>query len=341
MGQSGYSDLLSYDIKETALDLSNQKWASRLDPLVAETSSLDGTLYGLTYSNISGSTRAINYNKTLFKKYNVDAPKSFKELKKACAIFNKAGIQPIYQPFADVWHQVLMFAELGPNYAAKTPDLAKTLNQNKATFLENQAMLKALYQIVDLYKADCFGKTALTDSNADLPKAFAQGDVAMAFTTITFYNSLKQLDANFDINSIGLFTHPLGDNKHLGINPAGPTKFVYAYGENQKEALHYLDFLTSKNNMETVLSHPKGKKSLPLINIKPNFPQYVIDFLDEYREKNGIVLQTAINYINPQWMDIGADISKMVQGNITPETVLRNIDIRRATAAIEAGDPAW
>jgi raffinose/stachyose/melibiose transport system substrate-binding protein len=48
-----------------------------------------------------------------------------------------------------------------------------------------------------------------------------------------------------------------------------------------------------------------------------------------------------VNYVNPQWMDVGTDLTAMFTGAITQEGVLENIDQRRADMATAAGDAAW
>ena len=63
-------------------------------------------------------------------------------------------------------------------------------------------------------------------------------------------------------------------------------------------------------------------------------------FLDTFPAKS-IVYQDAVNYVNPQWMDIGKDMVGMFTGSMTPEDVLASIDQRRADMAATAKDPAW
>jgi raffinose/stachyose/melibiose transport system substrate-binding protein len=63
-------------------------------------------------------------------------------------------------------------------------------------------------------------------------------------------------------------------------------------------------------------------------------------FIDTYKEQ-GTVYQTAVNYVNPQWMDVGQDLTAMFTGALTPEGVLESIDQRRADMAETAGDAAW
>ena len=63
--------------------------------------------------------------------------------------------------------------------------------------------------------------------------------------------------------------------------------------------------------------------------------------MDAHKDARGVVYQTEVNYVNPQWMDIGKDITAMFTGQQTPADVLANVDKRRADLAEAAKDPAW
>jgi raffinose/stachyose/melibiose transport system substrate-binding protein len=67
-----------------------------------------------------------------------------------------------------------------------------------------------------------------------------------------------------------------------------------------------------------------------------------VEFLESFSEEHrGTVYQTAVNYVNPQWMDIGQDLTAMFTGDLEPQEVLVRIDERRAQLAQTAQDPAW
>lgn len=340
-GQSGYSDLLSYNVVENAVDLSDQPWASRLDRLVGEAASIDDALYGMTYWNTTGDPWIMNYNVAMFEEYDLEVPKTFAELKEACSVLSAAGITPIYQPFADGWHHVLLFAELGPNYAARTDDLVETLNANQATLAGNESMTQTLNDFNELYQSGCFGDDALSDQFAAAPSKIVDNEAAMVYSTASFYSQVANEFPDYDTSNIGVFIAPLGDNQMIGVNPAGPTKFVYAGGDNVDLALQYLEFLARPDNMAAMIAHPDGPRDLPFSDAQGGLPAHIQAVLDENAENQGIVLQTAVNYVNPQWMDIGQDLTAMVTGMIDAERVLSNIDKRRADMASAAGDAAW
>jgi raffinose/stachyose/melibiose transport system substrate-binding protein len=340
-GQSGYSDLLSYNVAETAVDLSNEPWVSRLDPLVAEASSVDGVLYGLTYWDTLGGPWLFNYNKQLFEENGLSAPATFEELKHVCTVLLDAGVIPIYEPFSDGWHHVLMFAELGPSFAAKTEGLYDMLNANQAKLADNEAMLTNINQINELYQMGCFGDDALSDTFAAGPSMLVEGKAAILYAPISFSSNILNEYPDYDPSNIGVFIPPIGDNQIVSVNPAGPTKFIYSGSEHIDAAKEYFNFLTRPDNMAQYMAHPDGHRNLPFSDAEGNLPAHLQAFLDENADNKGVVLQTGVNYVNPQWMDIGRDITAMVTGMIDAKRVLSNIDARRAEMAKAAGDPAF
>jgi raffinose/stachyose/melibiose transport system substrate-binding protein len=64
-------------------------------------------------------------------------------------------------------------------------------------------------------------------------------------------------------------------------------------------------------------------------------------FLNQYQAATTLVLQDGVNYVNPQWIDIGKDMSAMFTRQESPHQVLVNTDMRRTQEAQAAHDPAW
>jgi len=341
-GQSGVTDLkLQYDVEKNAVDLSAEPWAKQEDPLVAAQSTLNGKLYGLTYTDVLSSTWVINYNKTIFQKYNLSEPKTYAEFKALCQTLLDNGIQPVYEPVSDGWHQVLWFPELGPRFEEVTPGLADALSANKATFTGNPTMLTALTQLNEMYKLGFFGKNALSDTYADAQKAMASGKVAMVLYGTAFPQTVEAAYPDVKADTFGFFVMPLADNQLLNVNPAGPTEFIYSGGKHIAEAKMYFDFLTQPENLQYYIDNNPKALSLPFAGVKSKFTPELQAFFDAHKDKRGTVYQTAVNYVNPQWMDIGKDIVAMFTGALTPEGVLKSIDQRRTDMAKTAKDPNW
>jgi raffinose/stachyose/melibiose transport system substrate-binding protein len=342
-GQSGVSDLvLQYDVETNAVDLSNEPWAAHFDPLVAEQATVNGKLYGLTLWATTATTWVVNYNTAIFEEHGLSVPTTYDEFKAVCETLLGAGIQPLFEPFSDGWHHVLWFPELGPRYEQVTPGLAADLNANEATFAGNETMLTVLQQYKELYDMGCMGQNALSDAYSNRTTVMANGEAAMILANLTFPQEVEADFPEVPADSFGQFVMPLADNQVLNINPAGPTKFIYSGSAYIEEAKQYFDFLTQPENLQYLIDNTPQMQTLPFVglDLQPKLLPNQEAFLDAHTER-GTVYQTAVNYVNPQWMDIGRDLTAMVTGAMEPEDVLESIDNRRSDFAQAAQDPAW
>lgn len=342
-GQSGVTDLIvNYNVEANAVDLSDEAWVARMDPLVLAQASVNDKVYGLTLWDVTGTTWVVNYNKTIFEEQSLSIPTTYEELKSICETLLGVGIIPIFEPVAAGWHHVLWFPELGPRYEQETPGLAEMLNTNEATFADNATMLTVVDELKELYDMGCFGDNALSDTTEFTTEALASGEYAMALTNLTGPQSVAQDYPDVSTDTFGFFVMPLADNQDLNINPAGPTKFIYSGSEYIDEAKQYLDFLTRPENLQYLIDNNPGMRTLPFDGLDYNLLPSQQEFLDSFSADNrGTVYQTAVNYVNPQWMDIGQDLTAMFIGDIEPSEVLVHIDERRAQMAQAANDPAW
>ncbi|MEO5808423.1 ABC transporter substrate-binding protein [Devosia sp.] len=341
-GQSGVTDLkLNYNVAKNAVDLTDEPWAKLEDPLVASQSTVDGKLYGLTYWDTLGYVWVVNYNKAIFKQYGLTPPTTYAEFKTLSQKLLDNGIQPLYEPISDGWHHVLWFPELGPRFEQVTPGLAAELNANKAKFADNPTMLTDLTQLKEIYDLGFFGQNALSDTFADRTKAMSDGKIAMFMAQSAFPQDLHHDYPNINADDFGAFVMPLADNQMLNINPAGPTHFIYSGSQHIAEAKQYLDFLTQPENLQAYLDSEPQFFTLPFPGIKSKFTPELQAFMDAHKDARGVVYQTEVNYVNPQWMDIGKDLTAMLTGQQTPAEVLANVDKRRGELAEAAKDPAW
>ena len=140
---------------------------------------------------------------------------------------------------------------------------------------------------------------------------------AIVYGPISFSSGIKQEFPDFECSKIGVFIPPLGDNQTVSVNPAGPTKFIYtgAAGDDD-ERKKYFDFLTRPDNMAFYMSQPTGARNLPFSDAKGTLDPELQAFLDANANNKGVVLQTGATYVNPQWMDMGQDITALVTGAI-------------------------
>jgi raffinose/stachyose/melibiose transport system substrate-binding protein len=343
-GQSGKTDLVTnYNVEKNALDLSDQPWTKTEDPAVLDQASVNGKVYGLTVWNTIGTTWVMNYNKDIFSQLNLSVPTTFADLKAACLAIKATGITPIFESIADGWHQVLWFGEMGVQIENLAPGTADLLNTNKTTFAENPTALLLLQQFKDLYDSGCFGDNSLSDTGTDTTKMISSGQAAMSLQNLTFSQQVKSEYPDFNQDSLGVFIVPMADNQVLNLNPGGPTMFIWTGSKHIKEVKQLFNFITQPENLQYLIDNDVNTPTLPFTGVTSKLLPYQQALLDAHQqtEQRGVVYQTAVKYVNPQWMDIGKDMVAMVTGAETPQQVLANIDQRRAQGAEAAKDPNW
>jgi raffinose/stachyose/melibiose transport system substrate-binding protein len=341
-GQSGKSDLkLQYDVENNAVDLTGEEWTSRADPAALDMSSLDGKVYGVPIWDIVASNYfVVNYNKDIFADLGISVPTSFEEFAAACETIKAAGITPVYEPIADGWHQVLWFPFVGPRFEEMEPGLAAQLNANEATFAGDATMTTAMTQINELYQAGCFGDNALSEMFSGTNEAMASGAYAMTVAPLGTPVAIEAAFPDVKASTFGFFPIPVADNQLQPVHPAGPSKFIYSKSPRIEQARQFLTYLTQPENLQYLLDNEPTFAALPFTGLEPKWDEAQTEFLETYAAKTP-VYQDVVNYLNPQWIDIGKDMVAMFTGAMTPEDVMASIDRRRAEMAATAGDPAW
>lgn len=342
MGQSGKTDLkVQYDVEKNAVDLTGEEWTQRHDPISLDQVSLDGKVYGAEiWDTIASNYFVVTYNKQIFADQGLSVPTSYAEFKDICLKLKDAGINPAYEPISDGWHHVLWFPMVGPRYEELNPGLAEQLNANTATFAGTPVMVEAMTQLKELYDLGCFGENALSDAVADTNAKLASGEYAMGVAALAQPASLEAEYPDVAASNFGFFPMPLVDNQLAPAHPAGPSKFIYSGSPHVAEARQYFNFLMDPENLQYLLDNTPDFVGLNFSGLTAKWTPEQQAFLDTYPAKT-IVYQDAVNYLNPQWMDMGKDMVAMFTGSMTPEQVLQSIDQRRAEMAQTAGDPAW
>lgn len=340
MAQSGRFDIQTqFNVEKNALDVSGESWAGNVDELAAAELSVDGKLYGQPVQDVS-AVWAIAYNKVLFKDLGLEVPTDFDSFVKVCQTIKDSGVTPIYECVSDGWHHVLWFPECCVAVETQNPGTADKLNNNEMTFVENKTMLTILEQLQYLIDQGYFGDNYMSNEYANSAKNVASGEYAMTVANQGFGDEVEAIGEALKSDDIGYFVMPLADNQTLNVNPAGPARFVYSGSEHSKEALMYMEYMASDSSLAYLTENVPKFNKLAYSNAPTAYVGPVKEFYDTYT-KQATVYQTAVKYVNPQWTEMGASLSAMFVGEMTPEEVLSEIDKLRAEQAKAASDAAW
>jgi len=342
-GQSCVSDLeVQYNVTQNAVDLSNQEWVKREDPAALSQATLNGKVYGQEIWDITSGYWIIVYNKNIFQQVGITSvPATYNDFVADCAKIKAAGINPIYEPISDGWHQVLWYPESGARMEQLESGLYGKLNANQATLAGDPASNTAMTQINELYQKGYFGSSALSDQYANTEKEMASGKYAMTIDGLTEPEAIQAAYPNVQASSFGFFPIPILDNQLLPTHPAAPTKFVYAKGPHIAQAEQYLAFLAQPANLQYLVDHTVQFETVDYTGIKAKWTPEQQAFLNQYQAATTLVLQDGVKYVNPQWTNIGKDMVAMFTGQETPHQVLVNTDKRRTQEAQAAHDSAW
>jgi raffinose/stachyose/melibiose transport system substrate-binding protein len=342
-GQSGVSDLkVNYNVAANAVDLSNEEWVKREDPAAAAQATVDGKLYGQEIWDIYSGYWVIVYNKAIFQQVGISSvPATYNDFVADCAKIKAAGITPIYEPISDGWHHVLWFPEIGARMEQLEPGLYAKLNANQATLAGDQSASTAMTQINQLYQNGYFGTSALSNQFANTEKQMASGKFAMTINGLTEPNAINAASPSVQASSFGFFPIPILDNQLLPTHPAAPTKFIYSKGSHIAQAKQYLDFLAKPENLQYYVDHDTNSETVDFTGVKAKWTPDQQVFLNQYQAATTLVLQDGVNYVNPQWIDIGKDMTAMFTRQESPHQVLVKTDTRRTQEAQAAKDPAW
>jgi len=338
-GQSSqFSIVTQFDVEKNAVDLSGESWAGNVDPAAADELSVGGKLYGQPIQDVSACW-AVAYNISLFDELGLSIPTSYAEFCDVCEQIKAAGVIPIYECVSDGWHHVCWTeAAIAATQAdASYPD---ALNNNTATFEGNEQLTTMFAQLKELADLGYMGDNYMSNAYADAPASIASGEYAMVLYNQGLGAEVNAADPSFPEDNIGYFVNPLCDNQALNVNYCGPSRFIFSGSKNIDAAKKYLEFMASDESLAYMTENVGKFNQLPFSNAPSAYSKVVQDFYDRYPNKVA-VFQASVKYYNPAWMDIGADMSAMFLGEMTPDEVLKDIDKLRAEQAAAASDPAW
>lgn len=339
-GQSGKFDIVTqFNVEKNAVDLSAESWAKYVDPLAAAELSVNGKLYGQPTQDLS-AVWAIAYNKKAFRELGLSIPTNYNEFKQVCDAILAAGKTPVYECVSDGWHHVLWFPETAVRAEVVAPGLFDKLNENQIRLADDPTMKTILTQIKEMVDAGYWGENYMSNTYVDSAKNIASGEYVMTIANQGFGVEVNNVDPDFAIDDIGYFVIPLADNQTLNMNPSGPSRFIFSGSKNIEAAKKYLEFISSESSLQYLTDNVGKFNKLAFTNAPSKYTDTINEFYNRYSGQ-GTVLQTAVKYVNPQWMDIGTDLSALLLGEMTPDDVLKSIDNRRTDQAKAASDSAW
>ncbi|MCR1840415.1 ABC transporter substrate-binding protein [Murimonas intestini] len=330
------------DPEKYCIDFTGAEWESKMPETRLSSCTFNDKLYGLQIWHNSPEYVMV-YNKTLFEELGIEIPTTYAELLSACDKIAAEGITPWFLPGADGWQHQLAFFQIGGVYEEATPGLYEGLNNNTATFADNEKMLEVLGQFKELSDKGYFGEDWIGTDSSNMVNEFGDRACAMAMANSSYIKQLQEETGSDD--EWGLFLLPLGDNDTFPTNPAGPTMFGYKGTEHEDLVKAFFDFVTTTESLQEILDNSPSYTNLDMNDdgIEQHWLPEEEEFMNsiDKTKMSTPVLQTGTKYTNDYWSNFGADLVSYCQGTMEANDVLKNMDTNRAEAAKVAKDEAW
>ncbi|NUR06720.1 MAG: extracellular solute-binding protein [Nocardioidaceae bacterium] len=241
--------------------LDDQSWAGNIDKLFADSSTVDGKLYGGPVGTAFGG--GVLYNIPIYKMLHLQVPKTWDEFMSNSAAIKKAGKVPIEQTYGETWTSQLFVLGDYHNVAAQVPDFASQYTAGKDKYASTPAALAGFEHLQQVKEAGYLNKDYASATLNDGLKAVADGTAAQ-------YPQLGGSAAAFDQvapgkgDDVGFFALPGDDAASNGMTVWPGTSALYipktTEGDKLDLAKKFIAFATTQKGCEAYAegSPPQG-----------------------------------------------------------------------------------
>lgn len=312
--------------EENAYVLDGQPWVDRLQPWAKEGSTYNGKLIGFNTWSVDGWGLLINQN--AFDKAGIaDHPSTYEEFTAACDALLDAGITPIFEPGAELWHQGLWLNFAGPAAKANDPELYDKLNNNEANFADIKMLELALTQLKEMVDKGYMGKNFIEQGWDGCVDAMASGEYGMMYTYTTFQNEVLALDPATNADEWSMIPVPLAGNDMFGTSAGGITKIINKNSENIEAALAYFNWQSQPENLK---EHYAGKSNLgpiSFVDVQGNESNAFVTVKKNSAGGTGLDFEGGTKYFDIGV--IGGYVQGLYYGSLSPIEVLESVDAER------------
>lgn len=334
MWQPTASMLLAIGAKERLQVLDGAPWEVNTNKSVLDSG---GTLEGKRYAAFVSAPSAMGvwYNKQVFAKNNVSAPKDFEGFKQLARSLKEKGQTPLYEMGGEWWaSQWAVQVQLAD--AAKL-GLWDKVNKNESGFDKNEIQ-EAINTYEGMIKDGLFNEDIKTATFNGQAKAVLEGKAAMAIQVGSLLSNMgKLVDTNTLNSTIGFF--PISKSSTTATSIPDQTNAVVAFktGDAKRERASrqfltywlseaYPDFVKDQNTI-SIMSGIETPGTVPSALVAAN---------NSLSQSVGSMQTLAI--ANP---DLAKNLGDMIAGTKTPAEVGRETQSQFEQFAKAMGAPGF
>ena len=200
--------------------VTDEPWVSELDDTFKQVVTAGDEVYGSPWGGITGG--GIFYNIPLYKKLELEIPKTWDEFMANNAEIKADGVAPVEQTFGDTWSsQIFVLADFH-NVEAANPTFAQDYTDNKAKYATTPEAEAGFQHLEDVNTAGYLNKDFASAKFTDGLAAVATGKAAH-YPMITFGVPAISGVAPDNVNDVGFFALPGDDASTNGATLWAPS----------------------------------------------------------------------------------------------------------------------
>lgn len=304
-------------------DITEETDKSHFNELALNNATFDGKVYGMP---LSLSIDVVFYNKEIFDKYGLKAPKTYDEWLNVIDTLNKNEIIPIALTNQTKWPGAYYLMNFASRIAG--PELFESAFNREGKGFDDPAYVEAGKYIQELVERDAFnpGFNGVPYDEGQGRQLMYTGQAAMMDMTISFLNNVKQEAPEFK-EKLDFFLFPTlpngkGDQTHVGA-ATGPVWSVAQNSENHDLASELVKELTSA---ETAQNYTDRTGSLTAIKDVVPADEFTKRFYDVVQQATHLQMpydQT----LPPELAELHKDTTQAIFGlDMTPEEAAKKME---------------
>ena len=251
-----YSRVKEYAERGYLVDLSNEECMKNVLPSALPAVTYEDKQYAMPM-DFAGI--GIIYNKDLFAKYNLEAPKTYRDLEKVCRVLKQNNIVPFAGLLKENWsvgHFITMIhTALLDEKNISVEKFIQDMNAGKTSY--GVVDTAKLFSILDFYRANMNSNAAEMDGG-NQQQSFARGEAAMMVQGLWAYVDALKLNANLNAGFVPFPVYnDASKNKMYADVDSTFAVSAQASKEEQRAAIKFLEFLASEKGSELWVSEYK------------------------------------------------------------------------------------
>ncbi|WP_160724882.1 ABC transporter substrate-binding protein [Bacillus sp. USDA818B3_A] len=311
--------------QDKVLDITDATDKAHFNELSLANSTFDDKVYGLP---LGLSLDVVFYNKEMFKKYGLTAPKTYDEWLTVNDTLKENGIIPIALANQTKWPGAYLFMNFASRIAG--PELFNSAFHREGRGFDDPAYVQAGAYLQELVKKDAFnpGFNGVPYDEGQGRQLLYSGKAAMMDMSTSFVNNVRQEAPEFE-KKLDFFLFPTvkggkGDQTNVGAVTAP----VWSVAKNSKYPDLAAELVKELTSAETAQNYMDRTGSLSAIkDVKPS---------DEFTKRFNEVVKSATHLqmpydqtLPPELAELHKDTTQAIFGlDMTPEEAAKKMEAK-------------